>query len=68
MIKNTDKERRAINLSVNSSTKASFIYRYSTFNRLLRIISLCLRFIFIVTHPEDKRFDPLQPEDLDNII
>jgi len=65
---NTIEERRTISLLTSEEPKLSFLSRFSTWNRILRIVALCLRFIYNTAHPKDKKTGPLLPYDLNNAI
>ncbi|XP_022162437.1 uncharacterized protein LOC111028196 [Myzus persicae] len=64
----TVEERRTISLITSEQPKLPFLSRYSTWSRLLRVVSLCLRFIYNTAHPDDKKTGPLLPYDLNNAI
>jgi len=64
----TVEERRTISLPTSEQPKLPFLSRYSTWSRLLRVVALCLRFIYNTTHTNDKKTGPLLPYDLNNAI
>lgn len=61
----TEEERRVISLTIVKQNKLECLYRYSSFNKLLRVISWCWRFIHNSMHRQGNRLGPLQPEDLE---
>lgn len=61
-------EHQIINFSTAKQSELSFFFRYSNWNQLLRVIALCLRFVFNTVHPKNKKTGPLLPDDLANAV
>lgn len=64
ILQDTIKGRRNINLATTKQVDLSFLY--STFNRLVCLIALCLRLIHNTSHQSNKITELFQPGELDN--